>query len=193
MRDKDPKRFGGKGVLKAVSHVDGEIREALLGADAAQTAAIDGAMIALDGTKDKSRLGANAILAVSLATARAAATAQNLPLYRFLGGSAAHTLPVPMMNVLNGGAHAANNIDIQEFMIMPTGASSFKEGATLCARRSSITLKPQCSKGQGLFHRGRRRGRLCPQPEEPTRKPSQLILLRAVRRGRLRGRLYRLS
>lgn len=128
LRDKDPKRFGGKGVLKAVSHVDGDIQKALLGADASQTAAIDGAMIALDGTKDKSKLGANAILAVSLAAAKAAASAEGIPLYRFLGGSAAHTLPVPMMNVLNGGAHAANNIDIQEFMIMPVGAPTFAEG-----------------------------------------------------------------
>jgi enolase len=96
--------------------------------DAAQTAEIDKAMMELDGTKDKSRLGANAILAVSLAAARAAATAEGIPLYRFLGGSAAHTLPVPMMNILNGGAHAANNIDIQEFMIMPVGAPSFTEG-----------------------------------------------------------------
>ncbi len=128
LRDKDPNRFGGKGVLKAVSHVDGEINKALAGMDAAQTAEIDKAMMELDGTKDKSRLGANAILAVSLAAARAAATAEGIPLYRFLGGSAAHTLPVPMMNVLNGGAHAANNIDIQEFMIMPVGAPSFTEG-----------------------------------------------------------------
>ena len=128
LRDKDPKRFGGKGVLYAVQNIEGELAQALLGADAAQTAALDSAMIDLDGTKDKSRLGANAILAVSLAAAKAAANAQGVPLYRFLGGSAAHTLPVPMMNVLNGGAHAANNIDIQEFMIMPVGASTFAEG-----------------------------------------------------------------
>lgn len=128
LRDKDKKRFGGKGVLYAAQNVDGELAQALQGADAAQTAAVDRAMIALDGTKDKSRLGANAILAVSLAAAKAAAAAQSLPLYRFLGGAAAHTLPVPMMNVLNGGAHAANNIDIQEFMIMPVGAPSFREG-----------------------------------------------------------------
>ena len=128
LRDKDPKRFGGKGVLYAVQNIEGELAQALHGADAAQTAALDSAMIDLDGTKDKSRLGANAILAVSLAAAKAAANAQGVPLYRFLGGSAAHTLPVPMMNVLNGGAHAANNIDIQEFMIMPVGASTFAEG-----------------------------------------------------------------
>jgi enolase len=128
LRDQDPARFGGKGVLKAVGHIDGEIQKALVGADASQTAAIDKAMLALDGTKDKSRLGANAILAVSLAAARAAAQAQGVPLYRFLGGEAAHTMPVPMMNVLNGGAHAANNIDIQEFLIMPVGAPTFAEG-----------------------------------------------------------------
>ncbi len=128
LRDKDKKRFGGKGVLYATQNVDGELAQALHGADASQTATVDRAMIALDGTKDKSRLGANAILAVSLAAAKAGAAAQNLPLYRFLGGAAAHTLPVPMMNVLNGGAHAANNIDIQEFMIMPVGAPSFREG-----------------------------------------------------------------
>ncbi|MDD3214410.1 MAG: phosphopyruvate hydratase [Eubacteriales bacterium] len=128
LRDQDPDRFGGKGVLKAVSHIDGEIQDRLIGMDASQTAEIDQTMIDLDGTKDKSRLGANAILAVSLAAARAAAQAEGVPLYRFLGGSAAHTMPVPMMNVLNGGAHAANNIDIQEFMIMPVGAPTFTEG-----------------------------------------------------------------
>lgn len=128
LRDKDAKRFDGKGVQYAVQNVKGEIAQALIGSDAAKTAALDKAMIALDGTKDKSRLGANAILAVSLAAAKAAATSQDVPLYRFLGGSAAYTLPVPMMNVLNGGAHAANNIDIQEFMIMPVGAASFAEG-----------------------------------------------------------------
>ena len=132
LRDKDPKRFGGKGVLKAVGHIDAEISALLNGADAAQTAAIDKAMIAADGTKDKSNFGANAILAVSLAAAKAAAEAQGVALYKFLGGTAAHTLPVPMMNVLNGGAHAANNIDIQEFMIMPVGASSFSEGLRWC-------------------------------------------------------------
>ncbi|MFH1513253.1 MAG: phosphopyruvate hydratase [Bacillota bacterium] len=128
LRDKDPKRYGGKGVLKAVGHVNTEISKALRGMDAADTAALDGAMIRADGTKDKSSLGANAILAVSLAAAKAAAAAKGEPLYRFIGGKAAHTLPVPMMNVLNGGAHAANNIDIQEFMIMPVGAPTFSQG-----------------------------------------------------------------
>jgi enolase len=132
LRDKDLSRFGGKGVLKAVGHVNGEIREALTGMDASHTAEIDAALIRLDGTADKSRLGANAILAVSLACARAASKALNLPLYKFLGGVNADTLPVPMMNVLNGGAHAANNIDIQEFMIMPVGAPTFSEGLRWC-------------------------------------------------------------
>ncbi len=133
LRDGDKARFGGKGVRKAVSHIDSELCDTLAGMDACDTAAVDRAMIALDGTSDKSRLGANAILAVSLAAAHAAAAAYGLPLYRFLGGAAADTLPVPMMNVLNGGAHAANNIDIQEFMIMPVGAPSFSEGLRWCA------------------------------------------------------------
>ncbi len=132
LRDKDPKRFGGKGVLTAVSHVNKEIREALIGMDASHTAQIDQVLLKLDGTPDKSHLGANAILAVSLAAARAAASSYGLPLYQFLGGVSADTLPVPMMNVLNGGAHAANNIDIQEFMIMPVGAPSFSEGLRWC-------------------------------------------------------------
>ncbi len=132
LRDKDPARFGGKGVLKAVSHINKDIKEKLVGMDASQTAQIDEAMLKLDGTHDKSRLGANAILAVSLAAAKAAANALSLPLYRFLGGVSADTLPVPMMNVLNGGAHAANNIDIQEFMIMPVGAPNFREGLRWC-------------------------------------------------------------
>ncbi|HPJ01923.1 MAG TPA: phosphopyruvate hydratase [Candidatus Limiplasma sp.] len=128
LRDNDPKRYGGKGVRKAVGHINAEINKVLHGADAAKTREIDQAMITADGTTDKSNYGANAILAVSLAAARAAANAQGVPLYRFIGGSDAHTLPVPMMNVLNGGVHAANNIDVQEFMIMPVGAPSFAEG-----------------------------------------------------------------
>lgn len=133
LRDGDPARYGGKGVQKAVNNVNTELRNALIGQDASRTAELDTQMIRLDGTPDKSRLGANAILAVSLASARAAATAMQLPLYRFLGGAVADTLPVPMMNVLNGGAHAANNIDIQEFMIMPVGAPNFREGLRMCA------------------------------------------------------------
>ena len=120
--------WGGKGVLQAVGHVNGEIAAALAGADAGDQRAIDEALIALDGTPTKSRLGANAILGVSLAAARAAAAAQGLPLWRSLGGADAHVLPVPMMNVLNGGAHADNKVDFQEFMIVPCGAASFSEG-----------------------------------------------------------------
>ncbi|MEG2136903.1 MAG: phosphopyruvate hydratase, partial [Clostridia bacterium] len=121
-RDGDPTRFGGKGVKKAVHGINTDIDKALRGLDAADTGTVDRAMILLDGTRDKSRLGANAILAVSLAAAHAASQALNLPLYRFLGGVSADTLPIPMMNVLNGGAHASSNIDVQEFMIMPVGA-----------------------------------------------------------------------
>lgn len=132
LRDKDAARFGGKGVQKAVANINTIIRDRLIGMDVSDVAAIDAAMLELDGTKDKSNLGANAILAVSLAAAQTAAKAQGVPLYRFLGGAAADTLPVPMMNIVNGGAHAANNVDIQEFMIMPVGAPNFREGLRMC-------------------------------------------------------------
>ncbi len=132
LRDKDPSRFGGKGVLKAVENINGPLCSAVQGLDATDTAAIDGALLKADGSPDKSNLGANAILAVSLAAARAGANALGLPLYRFLGGVGADTLPVPMMNILNGGAHAANNVDIQEFLIMPAGAPTFREGLRWC-------------------------------------------------------------
>jgi enolase len=127
LRDDDSQRFLGKGVLKAVENVNSEIAEALANSDASDQRALDQKMIALDGTENKSRLGANAILAVSMAAARASATAFGLPLYRYLGGAGANTLPVPMMNILNGGAHADNNVDFQEFMVMPVGAESFSE------------------------------------------------------------------
>ncbi|HCM83821.1 MAG TPA: phosphopyruvate hydratase, partial [Rhodospirillaceae bacterium] len=127
LRDGDAKRFGGKGVQKAVAAVKGEISDALIGALALDQREIDQAMIDLDGKANKGRLGANAILGVSLAVAKAAADETGQPLYRYLGGANAHLLPVPMMNILNGGAHADNPIDIQEFMIMPVGASSFSE------------------------------------------------------------------
>ena len=133
LRDGDKDRYLGKGVTKAVENINTVIREAIVGLDAFDTYAVDKAMIAADGTKDKSNLGANAILAVSIAAARAAATALDIPLYRFLGGSAANRLPVPMMNILNGGAHADSAVDTQEFMIMPVGAPSFKEGLRWCA------------------------------------------------------------
>jgi len=127
LRDDDEQRYKGKGVLKAVENVNGEIAEALANMDAADQRAIDAKMIQLDGTENKGRLGANAILAVSMAAARASAEAFELPLYRYLGGAGTNTLPLPMMNILNGGAHADNNVDFQEFMVMPIGAPSFSE------------------------------------------------------------------
>ena len=133
LRDGDKSRFGGKGVTKAVENINTVISDALKGVDASDIYAVDAAMIAADGTKDKSNLGANAILAVSIASARAAANALEIPLYRFLGGVNGNRLPVPMMNILNGGAHAANTVDVQEFMIMPVGAPSFKEALRWCA------------------------------------------------------------
>ena len=133
LRDGDKSRFGGKGVTKAVENINTVINDALKGVDASDIYAVDAAMIAADGTKDKSNLGANAILAVSIASARAAANAREIPLYRFLGGVNGNRLPVPMMNILNGGAHAANTVDVQEFMIMPVGAPSFKEALRWCA------------------------------------------------------------
>ena len=133
LRDGDKSRYLGKGVTKAVENINTTIKEAILGLDASDTYAVDAAMIKADGTKDKSDLGANAILAVSIATARAAAKSLDIPLYRFLGGVGGNRLPVPMMNILNGGAHADSAVDTQEFMIMPVGAPSFKEGLRWCA------------------------------------------------------------
>lgn len=132
-RDGDKSRYLGKGVSKAVENINTVINDTITGMDASDIYAVDKAMIEADGTKDKSNLGANAILAVSIATARAAATALDIPLYRFLGGISGNRLPVPMMNILNGGAHAANTVDVQEFMIMPVGAPSFKECLRWCA------------------------------------------------------------
>jgi enolase len=132
-RDGDKSRYGGKGVLEAVASVNGEIAEALVGFDATEQEAIDAAMIELDGTPNKSRLGANAILGVSLAVAKAAADYSSLPLYRYVGGSAARVLPVPMMNIINGGEHADNPIDIQEFMIMPVAADSVRDAIRMGA------------------------------------------------------------
>ena len=133
LRDGDKARYLGKGVTKAVENINTIINETITGMDASDLYAVDKAMIAADGTKDKSKLGANAILAVSIATARAAATALDILLYRFLGGVSGTRLPVPMMNILNGGAHATNTVDTQEFMIMPVGAPSFKEALRWCA------------------------------------------------------------
>ena len=126
LRDGDKSRYGGKGVLKAIGHVNGELKDALLGMDASNQAAIDKTMIELDGTENKARLGANATLGISLATAHAAANEGGLPLFRYLGNSE-FTLPVPMMNIINGGSHADNSVDLQEFMILPVGAPNFSE------------------------------------------------------------------
>lgn len=133
LRDGDKNRYCGKGVTKAVENINTVINDAVKGLDAADIYAVDKAMIDADGTKDKSKLGANAILAVSIATSRAASISLNIPLYRFLGGISGNRLPVPMMNILNGGAHATNTVDVQEFMIMPVGAVSFKEALRWCA------------------------------------------------------------
>ena len=133
LRDGDKARYLGKGVTKAVENINTIIADAIVGLDASDIYAVDQVMIQADGTKDKSKLGANAILAVSIATARAASISLDIPLYRFLGGIFGNRLPVPMMNILNGGAHAANTVDVQEFMIMPVGAPSFKEALRWCA------------------------------------------------------------
>lgn len=133
LRDGDKERYLGKGVLNAVDHVNDEIADALIGLDAEDQRMVDQALIALDGTENKGKLGANAILGASLAVAKAAADSTELPLYKYIGGVAAHTLPTPMMNILNGGAHADNNVDFQEFMIMPVGAPNFAEALRWCA------------------------------------------------------------
>ena len=146
LRDGDS-RYLGKGVSKAVNNINTIINATITGMNAFDTYAVDNAMINADGTRDKSNLGANAILAVSIATARAAAKAMNMPLYRFLGGVSGNRVPVPMMNILNGGAHATNTVDIQEFMIMPVGATSFKEGLRWCAEVFHALAKLLKSKG----------------------------------------------
>src|SRR5690348_7963477 len=127
LRDGDTGRFGGKGVLKAVEHINTEICEAIIGVDATEQSFVDHTLIDLDGTENKSRLGANAILSVSMAVAKAAAEESGLPLHRYLGGAGAMSMPVPMMNVINGGVHADNSLEMQEFMIIPTGMPSFRE------------------------------------------------------------------
>jgi enolase len=154
--------FSGKGVTKAVGNVNGEILEAVAGLEATDQAGLDRTLIDLDGTPNKSRLGANAILGVSLANAHAAAADENLPLFRHLGGAGAHTLPVPMMNVLNGGAHADNSVDFQEFMIVPVGAGTFSEGL-----RTGVEVFHTLKKllhDRGLATGGGRRGRLRAEP-----------------------------
>jgi enolase len=145
LRDGDAQRFFGKGVLKAVEHVNTEICEAILGLDASEQSHIDKVLIELDGTENKSRLGANAILAVSVACAKAAAEETGLPLYRYLGGAGPMKMPVPMMNVVNGGAHANNSLDLQEFMILPVGQSSFRD-ALRCGAEIFQTLKKMLDK-----------------------------------------------
>jgi len=153
LRDGDPQRYGSKGVLRAVHNVNDLIARALKGMDARDQGEVDRTLIELDGTPTKSKLGANAILAVSLATARAAANDQNLPLYRYLGGENAKTLPVPMMNIVNGGAHADNNVDFQEFMIVPVGADKFSEalrtGAEIFHTLKSVLKKKGYATGVG--------------------------------------------
>jgi len=147
LRDKDPKRYLGKGVLKAVTNVNKRIAPKVIGMDAREQESIDDAMIKLDGTPNKGKLGANAILGVSLAVAKAAADHCRLPLYRYLGGSNAHILPIPMMNILNGGKHADNNVDFQEFMIMPIGAKSFAEALRMGAETFHALKKVLAKKG----------------------------------------------
>src|SRR5580765_6828124 len=140
LRDGDARRYGGKGVLKAVEAVNTEISEAIVGLDASEQSFIDKTLIELDGTENKSRLGANATLAVSMAAAKAAAEESGLPLYRYFGGAGPMQMPVPLMNVINGGAHANNNLDMQEFMIVPAGAKSFRE-ALRCGAEVFQSLK----------------------------------------------------
>jgi enolase len=147
LRDGDGSRFGGKGVTKAVKHVKTEIASAIIGTDALDQRELDLTLIEIDGTKDKSRLGANALLGVSLAVAQASAAYQGVPLYHYLGGPNAHLLPVPMMNILNGGAHADNNVDLQEFMVMPTGARTFAEGLRVCSEVYHSLKKVLSDKG----------------------------------------------
>lgn len=147
LRDNDKEVYGGKGVLQAVANVNGPIADAVVGLDVFSQRAVDDTMLKLDGTEGKSNLGANAILSVSLAAAKAAAKALDLPLYQYLGGVNAHTLPVPMMNILNGGAHATNTVDIQEFMVMPVGAPSFSEALRWCAEVFHALAKVLKSRG----------------------------------------------
>ncbi len=147
LRDKDPKRYGGKGTTKAVKNVNGPIARKLLGMDAREQVALDMAMIALDGTENKGKLGANAILGVSLAAAKAAAAYCGLPLYRYIGGTKAHVLPVPMCNIINGGSHADNSVDLQEFMVMPCGAKSFGEGLRMATEIFHALKKVLSAKG----------------------------------------------
>jgi enolase len=179
LRDADPRRYLGKGVQKAVANVNGEIMQALVGRDAAAQAEIDATLIGLDGTENKSRLGANAILGVSLAVAKAAAAHCGLPLYAYLGGPNARDLPVPMMNVLNGGAHADNNLDFQEFMILPLGADRFAEalrtGAEVFHHLRKVLRERGCSTAvgdEGGF-----------APDLPSNEEALAVMVQAIERA----------
>ncbi len=183
LRDGDPARYGGKGVLKAVGHVNGEIRNALLGHDAADQAGLDRRMIELDGTDNKGRLGANAILAVSLAAARAAAADQGVPLYRYLGGTEACVLPVPMMNIINGGAHADNSVDLQEFMILPVGAPDLAEAVRYGAE--VFHALKQVLHGRGLNTAVGDEGGFA--PDLPSNEAAIEVILEAVERAGYRA------
>ena len=187
LRDGDAARYGGKGVLRAIEHINTEISEAVLGLDSSEQAFLDRTLIDLDGTENKSRLGANATLAVSMAVARAAAEESGLPLYRYFGGSAAMQMPVPMMNVVNGGAHANNNLDLQELMIIPVGAPSFREAMRYGAEVFHALKK--IIDGARHEHRGRRRGRLRAERRQP--RGGDPDDPRGDREGRLRRRARR--
>ena len=193
LRDGDKSRWGGKSVMKAIQAVNGEIAEAVVGLDAEDQADLDRVMIDLDGSENKGRLGANAILGVSLAAAKAAADACSLPLYRYVGGVDANLLPVPMMNILNGGVHADNGIDFQEFMVMPVGAPTFAE-ALRCGAEIFHALKSGSAPGRPI-DRGRRRGRvragdqLGPRGARLHRQGGERRGLQARRRRAARARL----
>ena len=184
LRDGDKSRWGGKGVRKPSQAVNGEIAEEVVGLRGRRPGGLDAAMIALDGTENKGRLGANAILGVSLATAKRRRDALGLPLYRYVGGVDANLLPVPMMNILNGGVHADNGIDFQEFMVMPVGAATFAE-ALRCGAEIFHALKSGAAPA-GPFDRRRRRRRFCTELSNRRAKPSTYIE-KAVERGRLQA------
>ena len=179
LRDGDKARYGGKGVLNAADNVDTELAQVVVGLDAADQRTLDLAMIEADGTPNKGRLGANAILGVSMAAAKAAAEASALPLYRYLGGAGAHTLPVPCANIMNGGAHAANNVDFQEFMVVPHGFDRFDEALRAVAEIYASLKKLLGERGLSGGHRGR--GRVRARPGE------QRGGARAYRGGRRSG------
>ena len=184
LRDGDKKRYLGKGVRNAVEAVNGEIFDALSGMDAEAQVKLDETMIALDGTPNKGRLGANAILGVSLAAAKAAAIANNLPLYRYVGGTSARLLPVPMMNIVNGGVHADNPIDFQEFMIVPLGHAVVRRSAA--RRLGNLSHPARRAEGCRAQHQCRRRGRLC--AESRLRRRGAGFRHEGHREGRLQTR-----